>query len=111
MDNEAAVLIPAPIRGVKIYLKCNQHPSIRIFGKRPGKYYVKLFVDEDVKTAVAARGNAASWDESFYFNDLHGSSVLGIKVYRHHTIGNDEYIGGAKERIELLLAEGASGGQ
>jgi hypothetical protein len=44
-------------------------------------------------------------------NDLHGSSVLGIEVYRHHTIGSDEYIGGAKERIELLLAEGATGGQ
>jgi hypothetical protein len=44
-------------------------------------------------------------------NDLHGSSVLEIELYRHHTFASDDYIGGAKDRIELLLAEGATGGQ
>jgi hypothetical protein len=44
-------------------------------------------------------------------NDLHGSSVLEIEVYRHHTIGSDDYVGGAKERIDVLVAEGATGGQ
>jgi hypothetical protein len=42
-------------------------------------------------------------------NDLHESSVLEIEVYRHHKIGRDDYIGGVKESIELLLAEGAKG--
>jgi hypothetical protein len=44
-------------------------------------------------------------------NDLHESSVLEIAVYGHHTIGPDDYIGGAKESIEVLLVEGATGGQ
>ena len=44
-------------------------------------------------------------------NDLNEGSILGIEVYRHHTIGSDEYIGGAKERIELLLAQGTTRGQ
>jgi hypothetical protein len=39
---------------------------------------------------------------------LHGSSVLEIEIYKHRTIGNNEYIGGAKERIEVLLAAGAT---
>jgi hypothetical protein len=43
-------------------------------------------------------------------NDLHGSPVLEIEVYRDRTIGSDDYIGGAKERIEVLLAEGATTG-
>jgi hypothetical protein len=42
-------------------------------------------------------------------NVLHESSVLEIKVYRNHTIGWDDYIGGVKESIEVLLAEGATG--
>jgi hypothetical protein len=42
-------------------------------------------------------------------NDLHGSSVLEIQVYRNDTIGRDDYIGGLKESIEVLLAEGATG--
>jgi hypothetical protein len=34
--------------------------------KRPGKYYVKLILDEDAKkTVVSSRGNAVSWRESF----------------------------------------------
>jgi hypothetical protein len=44
-------------------------------------------------------------------NDLHASSVLEIEVYGHHTIGSDDYIGGAKEKVELLVGEGATGGQ
>ena len=44
-------------------------------------------------------------------NDLHGFPALEIEVYRDRTIGSDDYIGGAKERIEVLLAEGATGGQ
>ena len=44
-------------------------------------------------------------------NDLHGGSVLGIEVYRHRVFTRDEYVGGAKERIEFLVAEGATGGQ
>jgi hypothetical protein len=48
-------------------LKCNHLPNVTLFGKRLGKYYVKLIVDEDAKkTAVAERGNAALWKESFY---------------------------------------------
>jgi hypothetical protein len=42
-------------------------------------------------------------------NDLHGSPVLEIEVYRDRTIGSDDYIGGTKQRIEALLAEGATG--
>jgi hypothetical protein len=42
-------------------------------------------------------------------NDLHESSVLEIEVYRHHKIGRDDHIGGVKESIEVLLAEGATG--
>jgi hypothetical protein len=42
-------------------------------------------------------------------NDLHESSVLEIEVYRYHKIGRDDYIGGMKENIEVLLAEGATG--
>jgi hypothetical protein len=44
-------------------------------------------------------------------HELRGSSVLEIEVYRHHTIGSDDYIGGAKESIEFLVAEGATGGR
>ena len=41
-------------------------PNVGLY-KRPGKYYVKLFLDKDIKkTAVAARGNVASWNEAFY---------------------------------------------
>ena len=49
--------------------------------------------------------------ESMPSNDLNEGSILGIEVYRHHTIGSDEYIGGAKEKIELLLAQGTTRGQ
>jgi hypothetical protein len=43
--------------------------------------------------------------------DFHGSSVLGIEVYGRRIFTRDEYIGFAKESIELLLAGGATGGQ
>lgn len=51
----------------KTGLKCSHLPNVGLFCKRPGKYYVKLFVDRDVKkTAVSAKGNTASWNDSFY---------------------------------------------
>jgi hypothetical protein len=37
--------------------------------------------------------------------------VLGIEVYGHRIFTSDEFIGGTKESIELLIAEGATGGQ
>lgn len=43
--------------------------------------------------------------------DLDGSSVLEIEVYGRRIFMRDEFIGGAKERIELLVAEGKRGGQ
>jgi len=112
-NNEGAVPTPAAIRAVNITgLKCNHLPNVGLFRKRPGKYYAKLFVDQDVKTTeVSARGNTASWNDSLYFNDLHISSVLGIEVYGRHIFTRDEFIGGTEERIELLVAEGATGGQ
>jgi hypothetical protein len=47
------------------------HPKYSCYNqswrKRPGKYYLKLIVDEDVKkTAVAERGNTPSWTEPIY---------------------------------------------
>ena len=44
-------------------------------------------------------------------NELDGSSVLGIEVYGRRIFTRDKLIGGAKERIELLVAEGKRGGQ
>jgi hypothetical protein len=46
---------------------------------------------------------------SIHSEDLHSSSVLGIEVYGHR-IFCDEFIGGTKESIELLVSEGATGG-
>jgi hypothetical protein len=47
--------------------------------------------------------------ESTPSNDLHGSPVLEIAVYRNRTMRSDDYIGGAMEMIEVLLAEGGTG--
>jgi hypothetical protein len=48
-------------------LKCNHLPNVTFFGKRPTHCFAKLLVYKDVqKTAVAARGNTASWNGSFY---------------------------------------------
>jgi hypothetical protein len=44
-------------------------------------------------------------------NNLHASPTLEIEVYRDRTIGSDDYIGGAKEGVEVLLVEGATGSQ
>lgn len=44
-------------------------------------------------------------------NDLHGSSVLGIEVYGCRVFQRDEFIGGVKEKMELLVAEGAREGR
>jgi hypothetical protein len=44
-------------------------------------------------------------------NDLHGSSVLRIDVYGRRIFARDEYIDGAKERIELLVSDGTTGSQ
>jgi hypothetical protein len=49
--------------------------------------------------------------KSIHSKDLHSSSVLGIEVYGRRIFTRDEFIGGTKERIELLVAEGATGGQ
>jgi hypothetical protein len=38
-----------------------------------------------------------------------GSSVLECRVYAKHKIGSDDFIGGMKDVIELLLAERAAG--
>jgi hypothetical protein len=47
-------------------ITCNDLPNVGL-RKQPGKYYVKLFVDKDIKkTAVAARGYVASWNETFF---------------------------------------------
>jgi hypothetical protein len=48
--------------------------------------------------------------KSIHSKDLQSSSVLGIEVYGRR-IFTDELIGGTKESIELLVAEGATGGQ
>ncbi|KAF8516291.1 hypothetical protein JB92DRAFT_2276660 [Gautieria morchelliformis] len=81
-----------------------------LFGKRPSHCFVKLLVDKDIqKTALAARGNTAWWNKPFSFYHLNRSSVLEIEVYGHRPFARDDYIGGAKEQIELLLAEGGTG--
>lgn len=49
--------------------------------------------------------------KSMHSNELDGSSVLGIEVYGRRIFTRDKLIGGAKERIELLVAEGKRGGQ
>ncbi|KAN0102501.1 hypothetical protein V8E52_011886, partial [Russula decolorans] len=87
-------------------ITCNDLPNVGL-RRRPGKYYVKLFVDKDIKeTAVAARGCIASWNEAFYF-DVHGASVLELRVCAQHMLGRqDDYIGGVKETINSLLAGG-----
>jgi hypothetical protein len=43
-------------------------------------------------------------------SDVLGSSVLECRVYTKHNIGTDNFIGGTKEVIGSLLAEGAEGG-
>ncbi|KAF8490872.1 hypothetical protein JB92DRAFT_3128661 [Gautieria morchelliformis] len=81
-----------------------------LFGKRPSHCFVKLLADQDVqKTALAARGNTASWNEPFYFFHLNRFSVLEIEVYGHRPFARVDYTGGVKEQIELLLAEGGTG--
>jgi hypothetical protein len=63
-------------------LNCDHLPNVGRFGKHPGKCYVKLFVDKDVKkTAVAERGDTASWNESFYL-------CVEFQCYFLHTILN-----------------------
>ncbi|KAN0107633.1 hypothetical protein V8E52_009952, partial [Russula decolorans] len=106
--SKGAIPSLAPAISVKVTgITCNDLPDVGL-RKRPGKYYVKLFVDKDIKkTAVAARGNVASWNEAFYF-DVHGSSVLELQVCARHRIGRDDYIGGVKEPIDSLLAGGVT---
>jgi hypothetical protein len=47
---------------------------------------------------------------NFCDNDVLGSSVLECRVYTKCKFGSDDFIGGVKETVESLLAEGASGG-
>ena len=48
-----------------IDIKCKNLPTVGPI-KKLGHYYVKLFVDKDIKeTVVAARGNTALWNENF----------------------------------------------
>ena len=73
------------------------------------------------------KGNTALWTESFYLlvyfktctshsvtdfcrSDALRSSLLECRLYVKHNIRNDDFIGGTKDTIELLLAEGAAGG-
>ena len=85
-------------------------------------------IDGELKEKTrSVKGNAASWTESFnlwvylkisIYHDIPtscgseaiGSSVLECRVYAKHKIGNDDFIGGTKDTIESLLAEGAAGG-
>jgi hypothetical protein len=43
-------------------------------------------------------------------SDAIGSSVFECQIYALHSIGSDGFIGGTSDRIEVLLAEGATGG-
>ncbi|KAF8627029.1 hypothetical protein AX15_004564 [Amanita polypyramis BW_CC] len=58
------------------------------------------------KTGLA-KGNTASWTESFYFDAL-SSSMLECRFYAKNII-KDKFIGGTKDVIELLLAQGMDG--
>jgi hypothetical protein len=49
--------------------------------------------------------------KSIHSKDLQSSSVLGIEVYGRRIFTRDEFIGSTEESIELLVAEGATGGQ
>jgi hypothetical protein len=74
-----------------------------------------------------AKGSTASWTDSFHLSVClntsisHGiinssgsnalsSSILECRLYVKHSIRMDSFIGETKDRIELLLAEGAGGG-
>jgi hypothetical protein len=43
-------------------------------------------------------------------SDALSSSVLECRLYAKHNIRKDNFIGGTKDVIELLLVEGAAGG-
>jgi len=46
-------------------IKCSQLPDIG-WTKQPGKFHVKLIVDQEIKeTVVAPRSNAPLWNETF----------------------------------------------
>ncbi|KIM75554.1 hypothetical protein PILCRDRAFT_669545 [Piloderma croceum F 1598] len=77
--------------------------------KRWGKLYVELVIDGESKHKTGpAKGTIASWTESFHFDAL-SSSMLECRLYTKHNILKDKLIGGTKDAIKLLLAEGAAG--
>jgi hypothetical protein len=44
-------------------------------------------------------------------SDVQASSVLELHVYAQRHLGSDDYIGGIKERADVLLAQGIAGRQ
>jgi len=88
-------------------IKAGQLPKVG-WPKRPGRFYVKLLVDGEVrKTAESARGDVASWTETLNFNTL-GSSVLKIQVYAKHSLSRDVFVGGTEDTVDSLIAKGAT---
>ena len=55
----------APVDFFSVDIKARRLPKVGWL-KRPGRFYVKMVVDGKVqKTAVGARGDVASWAETF----------------------------------------------
>ncbi|KIM86900.1 hypothetical protein PILCRDRAFT_815342 [Piloderma croceum F 1598] len=108
--NVPAVASPSATIVVNVKdIKGRNLPNNGLF-KRLDKFYVEFAIDGQLKHTKShtAKGNAASWTESFYFDAL-GSSVLECRVHTKHKIGSDDFIGGTKDAIDSLLTEGAAG--
>ncbi|KIM75623.1 hypothetical protein PILCRDRAFT_668521 [Piloderma croceum F 1598] len=108
--NVPAVASPSATIVVNVKdIKGRNLPNNGLF-KRLDKFYVEFAIDGQLKHTKShtAKGNAASWTESFYFDAL-GSSVLECRVHTKHKIGSDDFIGGTKDAIDSLLTKGAAG--
>ncbi|KIM87374.1 hypothetical protein PILCRDRAFT_814882 [Piloderma croceum F 1598] len=106
MSNASAAISPTILVTIND-LKGRKLPKVGTI-KRLGKFYVDLVVDGHLKHKTSsAKGDTALWTRNFHFgSDILRSSMLECRVYAKHQIGSDDFIGGTKDMIESLLAEG-----